>query len=220
MHRNPVNVPFRYSKRRYTLLIFIIIFYGVMSIKAHDDVDPTHPGAVRDFGYVRNLDLVRGDVLYPASLLKVEVMMLRSVRIEIRTSRVDNDLPQEPDLDKLMKGVVDGRQGHFDRRSNGFFVQLLGRDVPITVFEQQTRQRQTLPGRPKIRATQQVERSAEGAVRAHGFDMATNSGAGNQIGRTRQPKRLHAPAVLPRDISLSRPEPPAHNLNHLAAGIA
>ena len=59
-----------------------------------------------------------------------------------------------PEFGELMKRVVDGRERHPDARRQRLAVQLLGRDVALTAFEQEPCQSDTLACGPQICRTQ------------------------------------------------------------------
>jgi hypothetical protein len=52
-------------------------------------------------------------------------------------------------------------------------VQLLGGDVPVTLLEQESGQRQPLTRRPEMRRAQQLKGVGERARRSHDVDIGT-----------------------------------------------
>lgn len=81
-------------------------------------------------------------------------MIVTDVGVEIGVAGIHHDLAQQLCLDELVQRIVDSRERHPDRRLDRFAVQLLGGDVPVTLLEQESGQRQPLPGRPQMRRAQ------------------------------------------------------------------
>ena len=96
-----------------------------------------------------DLDILARNVERPVRILEKEVMMVTDVGVEIRVAGIHHDLAQQPCLDELVQRIVDGSERHPDCRLDRFAVQLLGGDVPVTLLEQESGQRQPLPGRPR-----------------------------------------------------------------------
>jgi hypothetical protein len=84
-----------------------------------------------------------------AGILEKEVMMVTDIGAEIGAAGIHHHLAQQPCLDELAQRTVDSRERYPDRGLHRFAVQLLGGDVPVTRLEQESGQRQPLPGRPR-----------------------------------------------------------------------
>ena len=108
---------------------------------ANNDFDAADLGSIWWHRDPTHGDIVTCDVVQRTARFTEEMMVVVDVRIEIRTRGINDDLAQEAGSSKLMKSIVDGREGYRDRRGVRFRVQLLGSDMPIIAVEQQTRQR-------------------------------------------------------------------------------
>ena len=67
------------------------------------------------------------DVLQLAGRFAEEVMVIGRVGVEIGTARFDDDFAKQTRIRELMKGVVNRRKRHLDRRACRLGVQLLER---------------------------------------------------------------------------------------------
>jgi hypothetical protein len=112
-----------------------------------------------------------GNVLEVARALEKEVMVIGRVGVEIGPPRFDHDFTQQTGVGELVQRVVDRRQRHLHFGLGCLHMQLLGRDMPVDLVEQQARKSQPLPGRTKTCLLQAVQCMLEGACSSHGLHM-------------------------------------------------
>ncbi len=91
-----------------------------------NDVDPAHAGAFGRARQAGELDRIGRDVLEPAGILEIEVMMFGGVGVEVGPARIDHHLAQQPGVGELVQGVVDGGERDPDCLAERIAVELLG----------------------------------------------------------------------------------------------
>ena len=62
-------------------------------------------------------------------------MVVRRIRVKIRSTRFDYNFAQQLRSRKLVERVVNGRQGDFDLGIDRFAMKLFGGDVPVVSLE-------------------------------------------------------------------------------------
>ena len=62
-------------------------------------------------------------------------MVVRRIRVKIRSTRFDYDFAQQLRSRKLVERVVNGRQGDFDLGIDRFAMKLFGGDVPVVLSQ-------------------------------------------------------------------------------------
>ena len=117
---------------------------------------------------MRDGHALTGNVLEVARPFEEEVMMIGRVCVEIRASRFDHDFAQQTGVGELVQRVIDRRQRDLHFGIDRFRMQLLGRDMPIDLVEQQARQCQPLACRTKASLLQPVQCMLEGSCSSHG----------------------------------------------------
>ena len=117
---------------------------GIFGTYPDDDVDAANLGPLGRQRIAADDHVPTRDVLKLAGRFAEEVMVIGRIGVEIGAARFDDDFAKQPRIGELMKGVVDRRERHLDRRSRRFAVQLLGGDMALPVFEQDSRQGEAL----------------------------------------------------------------------------
>ena len=93
------------------------------------------------------LDLAIGNIRKFTSIFIQQMMVVRRIRVKIRSTRFDYDFAQQLRSRKLVERVVNGRQGDFDLGIDRFAMKLFGGDVPVILLKQELRERQPLASR-------------------------------------------------------------------------
>ena len=93
------------------------------------------------------LDVAIGNIRKFAGIFIQQVMVVRRIRVKIRTTRSDHDFAQQLRFRKLVERIVNGRQGDFDLGIDRFAMKLFGGDVPVILLKQELGERQLLASR-------------------------------------------------------------------------
>lgn len=120
---------------------------------ADDNVDAANFGPCRGRRQTANRQMVRGDVAQFSRGLTEEVVMIVSIRVEVRTTGLDHRFAQQPGLRKLMQGVVHRGERHLNSGCHRFAMEVLGCDVTIPAFQEQPRQGEPLSCRAQTDGT-------------------------------------------------------------------
>ena len=103
--------------------------------------------------------VVARNILQPTSCFAKEVMVIGGVGVEIRAAGLDDNFTQQSAIGELMQRVIDGRERYPDARRHSFAMQLLGGDMAVPSFEQETCQGNTLARGTQIYRTQVLKHS-------------------------------------------------------------
>src|SRR5271167_1976112 len=101
--------------------------------------------------------MMRRNILQLARRFAEEVVMIGRVGVEIRAAGLDDRLAQQPDLGKLVQGVVNRRERYWDPCGQRFAMQKLGGDVTVPALEQEPGECEALTGRPQPGRAQATE---------------------------------------------------------------
>ena len=137
----------------------------------HENIDALDGFSDRWLGQARQYHLVTGDIFQAVRAFKEEMMVIRCVGIEIATLWIDNDLSQQTRRRKLMKRIVDGREGNPNGGILRLGMQALGGHMPVPPFEQQLRQRNPLARWPQPRVAEFFDNVAIGSGVHDGFHI-------------------------------------------------
>ena len=82
-------------------------------------------------------------------ILEIEVMVVRSVGIEVGPGRFDRDLAKEPNFLELVQRIVDRGQRDIEMGLSCFTMQLLSAHVAVRTLEEQLGESKPLSCRPE-----------------------------------------------------------------------
>ena len=85
-----------------------------------------------------------GNIRKFAGIFIQQVMVVRRIRVKIRTTRFDHDYAQQLRFRKLVERIVNGGQGDFDPGIDRFAMKLFGGNVPVAILKQELGERQPL----------------------------------------------------------------------------